>query len=115
MSLIVKLMEPCHKLIRAETDDPYGGHQETFVQGKPIRVFIRKDSSSEMQVAEKKGLGEFFTLVFNRNETLRQHDLIRRDKDGATFRVTSNALDSEAPDPSSVLIAKVSAERVVNP
>lgn len=113
MTLIQKLMVPCHKMIRNEAPDPYGGHKETYTQGKPIRVFIRKDSSSEMQVAEKTGLGEFFTLVFNRRETLRQNDVIRRDSDGACFRVTSNSLDSEAPDPSSVLISKVTAEKAV--
>lgn len=115
MTLIEKQMVPCRRMIRVSTDDAFGGHRDTLSPGAKFPAFIRKDSSPEIQVAEKSGLSEFYTVVFYRKQSLVKDDIIRRESDGALFRISSNATDSEAPDPSTVKIAKVTAERWVLP
>ena len=70
-----------------------------------------KDNSTEALIAEKQGVSEIYTVVVQKGTVLEYHDVFRRLSDGAVFRVTSNITDNEAPNASTVRIAKVTAER----
>lgn len=111
MRLIDQLMEKCTFLNYSRTDDKYGGYKESWTDGASFDASIIKNSSTEAIVAEKQGVTEIFTVVTNKQFKLSYHDVFRRESDGQLFRVTSNTKDSEAPDASTVPIAKVTAEK----
>lgn len=111
MMMIENMFSGFHMMDRTTAPDPYGGHKDTYIEGAAFKAYARKDNSTEATIAEKNGLEEFFTIVHYRRFHLRQNDVIKRDSDGQLFRITSNTLDSEAPDQSSVKIARCTAER----
>ena len=109
------MMEKCIILNHVRTDDAYGSYTEAWTDGASFDATIIKNSTTEAVVAEKQGISEIFTVVTSRSFKLDYHDAFRRVSDGQVFRVTSNAKDSEAPDASSIQIAKVTAEKWVLP
>lgn len=111
MTLIESMMDDCVFLNHIRQDDPYGGYEETWQEGASFPATIIKDSTTEAQIAEKNGINELFTIVTKKSIMLDYHDVIKRKSDGSIFRVTSRAVDSTAPEMSTVRIAKVTAER----
>lgn len=113
--LLDDMMEKCCIMNRARQDDPYGSYVETWTEGASFGATIIKNSTTEAQIAEKQGVDELYTVVMNKGFNLDYHDVFKRLKDGQIFRVTSNSKDSEAPEASTVRIAKVTAEKWVIP
>lgn len=111
--LLDSMMEDCTILNRIRKDDPFGSYTETWEDGATFKAAIIKNSTTEAQIAEKQGIKELFTVVVEKGFDLDYHDSFKRDSDGQTFRVTSNITDSEAPEASTVKIAKVTAEKWV--
>ena len=112
MSLLDGMMEKCRIMNHIREDDPYGGSEIShWTEGASFDAVIIKDSSTEAVIAEKQGIKEIFTVVTKKGFKLDYHDVFKRLSDGETFRVTSKTKDSEAPDASTVRIAKVTAER----
>lgn len=111
MSLISEMMEPCKILNRIRQDDPYGSWTDVWTEGASFNATIIKNSTTEATVAERQGISEIYTVVTAKGFPLAYHDVFRRMKDNAVFRVTSESVDSEAPVRSSVKIEKVTAER----
>ena len=109
------MMEKCIFLNHIRTDDAYGSSVETWTEGSEFDAAIIKNSSTEAVIAEKQGVSETFTVVTKSSFLLEYHDAFKRKADNQIFRVTSNAQDSDAPDASTVKIAKVSAEKWVLP
>lgn len=115
MSLIDSMMEQCVMLDKTSAPDGMGGFIYTWVEGAPFEATIIKQSSPTVIVAEQQGINEQYLVVVRTGIPLDFHDVFRRVSDGATFRVTGDARDSEAPKASTVQIAKVTAERWVVP
>lgn len=115
MTLLDSMMDDCVLLNRIRTDDSYGGYTETWQDGATFKATVIKNSTTEAQIAQKQGISELFTVVVHKSFRLDFHDVFRRVKDGAIFRVTSNQTDSEAPQESTVQIGKVTAEKWVLP
>lgn len=107
------LFEACTMMdkVTGNRPDGQGGMVESFQPGASFDALIEKNTTTEAQVAERQGIREMYTVVIRKGLPLKYQDVFRRDSDGATFRVTSNAADSAAPDVSTVQIAKVTAER----
>ena len=112
LSLIEQMMDKCRILNKIRQDDPYGSETVTWQEGTTFEATIIKDSTTEARIAEKQGIDELFTVVVRKGFQLSFNDYFRRMSDGANFRVTSNIVDSEAPEASSIRIAKVNAEKV---
>ena len=115
MSLLDSMMERCILLNHVRTDDAYGSYVDTWTDGASFDATIIKNSTTEAIIAEKQGITEIFTVVTKKSFLLDYHDVFRRESDGQIFRVTSIGKDSEAPDASTVKIAKVTAEKWVLP
>lgn len=115
LNLIESMMEDCVFLNKVKVDDPVGGYKDDYQDGVTFKAAILKNSTTEAQIAEKNGVSELFTIVTDRNMVLEFHDVLRRVSDNEIFRVTSRAVDSQAPAASTVKIAKVTAERWVLP
>ena len=115
MSLLTQMMEECRILNHLRIDDDYGGYSEAWTDGAKFLAAIAKNTSTEQQIAEKEGLSEAFTVVVEDTFSLDYHDVFKRTRDNAIFRVTSRTTDSTAHPASTVRIAKVTAERWVLP
>lgn len=115
LSLLDSMMEQCRILNHIREDDPYGSSVDYWSDGATFDATIIKNSSPEVMVAEKQGIAEIFTVVTRKGFQLDYHDVFRRLSDGQVFRVTSNVADSEAPEASTIKIAKVTAEKWVLP
>ena len=111
LKLIEQMMEKCRILNHIREDDPYGSETERWTEGSTFEAAFIKDSSTEAVVAQQQGLKEIFTIVTKKGFSLDYHDVFKRVSDGQTFRVTSKTKDSEAPEASTVRIAKVTAEK----
>lgn len=111
MSLVDKMMEDCTMLDKRTTSDGLGGYTTEWVDGAKIRAAIVKNSSIQAKIAEKSGVTEVYRITVGKGTPLVYHDVIRRDSDGATFRVTSNIKDSETPAVASFQFGQVDAER----
>ena len=115
MSLLTQMMDECRILNHVRTDDDFGGYTETWTEGAKFLAAIAKNVSPEVTVAEQQGISEQFTVVVEDTFSLDYHDVFKRTKDNAIFRVTSRTVDSTAHPASTVRIAKVTAERWVLP
>lgn len=116
MTLIEEIMADCKIMNHIRVDDPYGGfEQDSWEEGASFRAAIIKEGSPEIVVAEQQGASEIFTIVTMKGFLLDYHDVFKRISDGAIFRVTGIEKDAEAPERSTVPIAKVKAERWVIP
>ena len=115
MRLIDSMMDKCCIVNHIRQDDPYGSSTDVWSDGATFEAAIIKDSTTEATIAERQGVAEIFTVVVRKGMQLAYHDVFKRLSDGQIFRVTSNVKDSEAPEASSVRIAKVTAEKWVLP
>ena len=103
------MLETCTMIDKTTRPDGQFGFKPTWVDGAQFQAMIEKNNSTEAQIAERQGVKELYTVVVQRGAPLKYQDVFRRESDGAVFRVTSNTTD--APNASTVKIARVSAER----
>lgn len=113
--LLDSMMEKCRIMNHIREDDPYGSSVDRWAEGASFDATIIKNSTTEATIAEKQGIEEIFTIVVKKSFSLDYHDVFKRLSDGQIFRVTSMTKDSEAPEASTVKIAKVTAEKWVIP
>ena len=113
MSLIDDMMETCTLLDKRTISNGMGGYSVEYVDGASFSAAIVKDSTTQARIAEKQGVTELYTVTVYKGLPLDYHDLFRRERDGAIFRVTSNIADSNPPKTASALvqIGQVTAER----
>ena len=111
MSLIDEMMDKCTMIDKRSVPDGLGGITREWVDGAQFNAAIIKDSSMEARQAEKNGVTELYTVTVDKRITLMYHEVFRRERDGAIFRVTSNITDSQTPERASFQIGQVTAER----
>lgn len=115
LSLLDSMAEECRIMNHIREDDAVGSSVDYWSEGSKFLATIIKVSTTEAMIAEKQGITEIFTVVVKKGMTLDYHDVFKRISDGQVFRVTSSTVDSEAPNASTVKIAKVTAEKWVLP
>lgn len=111
MSLIDEMMDSCVIMNKSKVPDGEGGFVTEWNEGAEILVAIVNDSSMQARIAEKEGVTNTYTLTTRRDNALEFHDVIKRVKDGATFRVTSEASEKKSPIVASMDMAQCSAEK----
>ena len=109
--MIDDLMEDCTMLDKQSVPDGQGGFDYTWKEGASFQATIVKNGSLDARVAEKSGVKDVYTITVYKGVPLEINDVFRREKDGSTFRVTSNVRDTESPPMATFQIANVSAER----
>lgn len=92
--------------------DGYGGVKTVYKIGAPIDVAYSFDSSTEARVAAQQGTNNRFTLMTKKSVLLRFPDIIKRDRDGKFFRVTSDGDDNRTPASAGLNIRAVEAEEI---
>ena len=115
LSLLDSMMEECRIMNHIREDDDVGSSVDYWSEGSKFTAVITKNSTTEAVIAEREGITEIFTVVVKKGMTLDYHDVFKRLSDGQIFRVTGTTKDSEAPNASTVKIAKTTAEKWVLP
>ena len=104
-------METCIEMKKTRVDDAVGGYRIEWTEGVEFQAAVNKDRSLQARIAEKEGVTEVYTVTTPKGVGLDFHEVFKRKSDGATFRVTSNAKDSETPKTASFSFEQVTAER----
>lgn len=109
--LIGNFMARCTMLEKKRIPDGMGGFTAVWADAGPFMAAVVKNNTLAARVAEKQGVTEVYTVTTAEGVGLEFHDVFRRDSDGATFRVTSNANDSRPPAAATFAFEQVTAER----
>ena len=97
-SLLDRAMEECHILDKTTQPDGYGGVVTTYVEGAAINAAFAFDMSTQGRIANVQGATDTCTVTTRKSVVLQAGDVIRRDKDGMTFMITTNGNDYHTPD-----------------
>lgn len=110
MSLVKDAMEKSYIMDKTTTPDGYGGVITTYVAGAEILVAYSFNTSTEARIAATQGANNRFTLLTKRSVILRYNDIVKRDRDGKYFRVTSDGDDNRTPKAAGLDLRAVEAE-----
>ena len=110
MSLLEKAMESYIILNKTTTDDGYGGVITTWTEGARIKCAVQFNNSIEAKVGEAQGVTSVYTLTTKKDINLQYHDVLRRVRDGKSFRITSDGDDLYTPEGAGLDMRNVSAE-----
>lgn len=111
MALFENMMTPCVMIEKKRVPDGQGGTKTEWKDGARFMAAITKNDTLAAVVAEKQGVTEVYRVTTKPGVNLEFHEVFRRESDGATFRVTSNAADSRPPEAASFAFERVRAER----
>lgn len=113
MNLLSSAMEPCVMMDKSTVNDGLGGFKNVWTEGAEFLAFVHKerDPTAVQVVAEKTVANEELTVIVYMSVSLEYHDVFKRIRDGAIFRLTSNTKDGETHQLASSPIAKARCER----
>lgn len=110
MSLLSDSMEKCVMLNKQTEADGYGSYITTWTEGAEFMAAFTFDSSIQARVAAVQGVQNLYTITTGRAMNLQYHDVIRRERDGKVFRVTSDGDDKFTPRAATLDMRQVTAE-----
>lgn len=110
MSLLSENMEACCYVDKVTQPDGYGGVTVSWNDGAEFSAAIVLDSSMQARIGEKQGVTALYTITTQKGINLQYHDVLRRQRDGKVFRVTSDGDDKHTPGSASLNMRQVSAE-----
>ena len=110
MSLLTQAMEDVAMLEKKRVPDGEGGFTTQWAESVRFKAAIAFDSSMQARTAEKQGVTSLYTVTVPINAKLEYHDVIKRERDGKIFRVTSDGDDKVTPGSASFQFAQVTAE-----
>lgn len=105
-----QFLTKCTMQVKTEVPDGQGGVVTSFNDGSVFQAAIIKNSSAVERVAEKQGITASYTITTPSTVSLKFHDIFKRNSDNKTFRVISNALDSNPPKVATFSFNQVNAE-----
>lgn len=110
MSLLSEAMENCVMLDKTTVSDGYGGTIDVYVEGAEFQAAIVIDQSIQARVAEQQGVTALYTITTRKSVNLQYHNVLRRERDGKIFRITSDGDDKATPSSASLNMRNVTAE-----
>ena len=110
MSLLDDAMEIFIIVNKIKVNDGYGGTIDSWSDGIEIKAAAVLNSSNEMRVAMAEGVKASYTITTNKNVNLQYHDVIKRQRDGKIFRITSDGDDNCTPAAATLNMRQVTAE-----
>ncbi len=111
MNLVTSMMERCRFIDRSRVPDGEGGYTVSWADGAEFDAAIVRDTTMQARIAEASGVSSVYTVTVGRGVPVDFHDVFRRLRDGAIFRVTSLGSDKQTPDVATFQFQQVSAER----
>ena len=113
--MIDKWFESFMLLSRQTQPDSLGGSQVSFVDDMSFSGVVTWQSSRATTAAGHMALEEIPCLLHEFDMTLSPGDHVRRERDGAIYKVTSGTGSLHAPAFSGLHFGQVAVERVVFP
>lgn len=113
MSLLENAMESVVLLEKRREPDGEGGFIVNWIESVKFKAAITFDTSIESRIAEKQGVSSRYTITTSKGAKLEYHDVIKRERDGKIFRVTSDGDDKLTPKTASFQVLQVTAEEWV--
>lgn len=113
--MIEKWFEAFTLLETQAESDGMGGERFTYSPVLTFRGALAFTTGSEINAAGQTMLQESPVLLHEFDVTLAPNDHVRREKDGATYRVTNRSDSMRSPAFSGLRFAQVPVERVVIP
>lgn len=110
MSLVDNAMTATYIMDKRSVPDGRGGVITQYVEGAEIMAAYSFDTSVEARVAQQAGTTDRYTLTTRKTVNLQYHDVVKRDRDGKIFRITSDGDDNYTPSSSSLNMRQVEAE-----
>lgn len=97
MSLLDKYTVPCVTLTKTWVDDPIGGYNPSWTEGAHFDAAWEYQDAPEVTVAEQQGVSRVYRLYVHKDLQLDYHEVIRREDNGQTYRVTNPGTDRVTP------------------
>lgn len=113
--MIEKWFEPFMLLEKHPEPDDLGGERITFADDVPFSGVLTWTSDIPITSAERIAVEEAPALLHEFDVTLAPGDRIRREKDGAVYKVLSRSESMRTPPFSGLHFCQVAVERVVFP
>lgn len=95
---------------KSTVPDGSGGTEIVYTDGVTIKASFGFSTSEQMRIAEQANAIPRYTITTRQNVNLQYHDVVRRESDKKTFRVTSDGDDNKSPAVSSLNMRQVEAE-----
>ena len=111
MSLIDNYKEEFVFMNKAKVSDGEGGFSVDWAEGAAFEAALTLDSSLAARVAEAEGVSNLYTVTVEKDIALEFHDVIKRQSDGAYFRITSDGTDKHTPNAATLNMRQASAEK----
>lgn len=108
--LMNEYVEECTLLEKTRIPDGEGGWTNSWVDGMHFQAAITYDTTLQARVAESEGMTATYTVTTEKGMALDFHDVFRRERDGQTFRVTSDGTDRQTPASATFQVSQVAAE-----
>ena len=108
MALLDSFKVPCTLMERRRVADGEGGWSTVWTDGPSFTAAIVLDSSINARIAEAEGVTGVYTVTADKTAQMAFHDVLRRDSDGKTFRITK-VLDP-TPDVATFQFSQYTAE-----
>lgn len=104
-------LEQATILNKIYVDDGRGGTIPTWVDGVSIMAVFGFDTSEQLRIAEQANAVPRYTITTRANINLQYHDVVRRERDGKIFRITSDGDDNVSPAVSTLNMRQVEAQK----
>ena len=108
-------LETATIITKTYESDGRGGVIPTYKDGISIDAAFSFSTSEQMRIAEQANAIPRYIITTRQNINLQYHDILRRESDKKTFRVTSDGDDNKSPAVSSLNMRQVEAEEWVIP
>lgn len=118
MSLLDDFARPCVLLEKTRKPDGEGGYTVEWTDGAEFQNYQALDTSMEARIAEQQGVTSVYSALVDKAVPIEYNDYFRDNTTGATFRVTSNPEERQAPKSAGSIISKLkyfTAEKKVPP
>lgn len=93
----------------------FGSNEGRFTPVMPFRGVVSCHTGSEVSAAGQMALKETPVLLYEVDVTLAPNDYVRRDRDGAVYRVCGSSDSMQAPAFSGLQFYQVGVERMMLP
>ena len=111
MSLLDEYKEDFAFMDKSHTKDAEGNPVVTWTQSEAtFKAALRFDSSVQAKRAQAEGVQDLYTIVTSKSIDLEFNDVVKRIKNGKTYRVTTNGEDNKTPASATLDMRAVSAK-----
>lgn len=98
---------------KKSSPDPFGGVLYEYTEGAPFKGGMVANNTTEMRIAQQEGAKALYTLVVNKKIVLSRDQIVRRMKDRADFRLTTDTGDMSTPKNAENQFSQATMERVI--